>query len=232
MTIIVPFVPLRLLLPLLSPPLLPLPTAFSTLAPLLSFLLRLYVVPISSSFLPIFVSPTLLLFCSLFFFRLFPSLSFSPLLLCHALPLPSSPVLLSSAHPTLSSVSLLFYTYIPFPWLLPCSSHRSIHLVLPFHSCPTVILMFHLFYSCLQSTLSSISTAATVLLPFNPNAGKWFQVHTRQATVFDIKLATPRRLGGLLANAYAVFLSIHTNTHFTRVTCAGIYRKVVGAMIL
>ena len=92
--------------------------------------------------------------------------------------------------------------------------------------------MFHLFYSCLQSTLSSISTAATVLLPFNPNAGKWFQVHTRQATVFDIKLATPRRLGGLLANAYAVFLSIHTNTHFTRVTCAGIYRKVVGAMIL
>jgi len=120
----------------------------------------------------------------------------------------------------------------PFPWPLPCSSHRSIHIVLPFHSCPTVILMFHLFYSCLQSTLSSISTAATVLLPFNPNAGKWFQVHTRQATVFDIKLATPRRLGGLLANAYAVFLSIHTITHFTRVTCAGIYRKVVGSMIL
>ena len=160
MTIIVPFVPLRLLLPPLAPfstfpstspsSLLP-----SLLLPLLSFLLRLYVFPISSSFLPIFVPPTLLLFCSLFFFRLFPSLSFSPLLLCHALPLPSSPVLLSSAHPTLSSVSLLFYTYIPFPWLLPCSSHRSIHLVLPFHSCPTVILMFHLFYSCLQSTLSS-----------------------------------------------------------------------------
>ena len=110
MTIIVPFVPLRLLLPPLAPfstfpstspsSLLP-----SLLLPLLSFLLRLYVVPISSSFLPIFVPPTLLLFCSLFFFRLFPSLSFSPLLLCHALPLPSSPV-------------LLFYTYISVPMTL------------------------------------------------------------------------------------------------------------------
>ena len=149
MTIIVPFVPLRLLLPPLAPfstfpstspsSLLP-----SLLLPLLSFLLRLYVVPISSSFLPIFVPPTLLLFCSLF---LLPPLSFPFLLAPALMPCPASSIFSRTSlfcssyfvlclstflhlHPVPMALALLFSSLNPFSASISFLSYRHSHVSL------------------------------------------------------------------------------------------------------
>ena len=152
MTIIVPFVPLRLLLPPLAPfstfpstspsSLLP-----SLLLPLLSFLLRLYVFPISSYLFILSSHLCPAYFASLLLPFLLPPLSFPFLLAPALMPCPASSIFSRTSlfcssyfvlclstflhlHPVPMALALLFSSLNPFSASISFLSYRHSHVSL------------------------------------------------------------------------------------------------------